>query len=534
VIGTGQDEWYNAIRGLRALYEYLDPSYFIHPALYYELLALLYGFQRLVLGMSVGPDSGFLDYFLAHEWQFLELARYVSVACGALAVVAAVWLGTLLSGTSGGLLAGLLLASLPLLQTMATAIRVDTLAVAAWIAAAALVVRRHQNPDRRSLLLASAGIGVAAAANYPGALLLGLLGWFEWIRQGDDSLSQRARGLATACAVAFAVFILLNPYVLIDLPNFLRWFFFQAQVSLLTHPHAEEPSPWRYLVVLRDQGLPAVLACLAGVAALVRPWRASGALAAFGLLYFTAFSAMRTQYDRFVLPAVALLCIAGASWVVTQLATRVGPRTATALVMAAAPLILWSAAARFRREMPLVVNPGADYRAEMVGWIAENVPPSASLVFESDTLPLLQTVYDPGDSADRPFQASLRKAFERRHPHLPERIIKAQFIAAVYNYDPELLEHGRVFFLASSQNREFIAANRAALAAPAAFYDALDAHAAVVHETGGFHERLILYASGAACEDTRVEAAPPVAAECGARTAGGPGSHQRGALRAEE
>jgi hypothetical protein len=224
-----------------------------------------------------------------------------------------------------------------------------------------------------------------------------------------------------------------------------------------------------------------------------RPRLASGAVAAFGFAYLAAFSAMRTQYDRFVLPAITLLAIAGASWICAQLDRRLRPRTAAGVVIGAALLVVWSAAAGSREEAAW--DPGADYRATMSAWIAENVPPSATLVIESDTLPLLQTVYDPGDQGRR-FQASLRAAFEKLHPHLVRRIIKVQFIAAVYNYDPTLLDSADVFFLTSSQNREFIGANRAVLAEPAAFYDALDARATVVHQTAGLHEKLLLYVTG--------------------------------------
>ena len=405
---------------------------------------------------------------------------------------------------------------------MATSIRVDALGVATFIAATALVVRHAQRPERRSLLLASAGIGVAAAANYPGALLLALLGWFEWSREGDGDRPRRGRRFVAACIAAFAVFILLNPYVLLDLSQFLRWFFFLANVPVLIHPHAPEPNPWHYLEVLRDQGVPAVVACAAALLAMLRPRQACGAVGGFAVLYLAAFSAMRTQYDRFALPAITLLCIAGAGWLYAQVAGRIGRRAAAGCVAVAVPLLLWSARARLLRELPLLAERGTDYRAEMFDWIAAHVPPTATLVLESDTLPLVQTVYDPGDPADRPFQAALRAAFERRHPGLLKGIVKAQFIAAVYNYDPSLLRGDGVFFLASSQNREFIAANRALLADPAAFYDVLDARATLVHEAGGFHERLQLYAVGAQCDDVRVDGA--AAPACLAPPLGGAGA----------
>ncbi len=497
VTGTGQDAWYNVIRALRTLYDRLDPAYFIHPALYYELLALLYGLHRFALsiGHSLGAGGGYLDYFLAHQVELLDLARCASAACGALAVAAAVWLGALLSTVGGGLLAGLIVASLPLLQALGGTIRVDTISLAAVLAAAALIVRWHRAPSRRSLLLAAAGIGVATAANYPAALLLALLGWVCVCRRWDDVAmaadDYRRASLIEAGAVAVAVFLVLDPYVVLDFPLFWRWFTFQANVALLRHPHADEPSVGYYLLVWWDQGVPAVVACVAAVLAATAPARPSGAMAVYGIVQLAAFSFMQSQYDRFALPAIALLCVVGPAWLCSQLA-RVRPWLATTVVILAAPLILWSAAVGFGRELAGSENSRPDYRAEMFAWIEANVPASATLVIESDTLPLLQAIYDRGDRPSR-FQAALQDAFERAHPTFVKNIVKCQFIAAVYNYDPKLLEPDGVFFLASSQNRDFIEFNRAVLAEPAAFYDALDRRATVVHEGEGLHERLLLY-----------------------------------------
>jgi hypothetical protein len=495
VTGTGQDAWYNVIRGLRTLYDGFNPGYFIHPALYYELLALLYGLHRLALwiGGALGSGGGYLDVFLGHQVELLDLARYASAACGALAVAAAVWLGALLSTVSGGLLAGLVVASLPLLQALGTAIRVDTISLATLLGAAALVVRWYRSPSRRSLLFAGAGIGVATAANYPAALLLGLLGWLcicRW-REHPSTAPGDRRALIAAGVGALATFLVLNPYVLLDFPLFWRWFTFQANVALLRHPHADEPRVGFYMLVLWDQGAPAMAACVAAGLAATAPSKPTGALAVYGILQFTAFSLMRSQYDRFVLPAIALLCIVGCAWLCMQLA-RIRTWLPATVALLAAPLVLWSAAVGFGRDLPGSENSRPDYRREMFAWIEANVPASATLVIESDTMPLLQAIYDRGDGPS-PFQVGLQAAFEKAHPSFVKNIVKCQFIAAVYNYDPKLLEPDGVFFLASSQNRDFITYNRAVLPEPAVFYDALDRRATVVHEGEGMHERLLLY-----------------------------------------
>jgi len=487
VNGTGQDDWYNAVRALRALYEGFDPSYFVHPALFYELLGILYGIRSLWLSAmhELTADVGLVEYFLVHQVQFLDLAHCASITYAALAVVASVWLGTTLSGAAGGLLAGLIVASLPLLQALANCIRVDTLSLAALLAATALVVRCRWDPSRRALFLAAAMVGVAAAANYPGALLLALLGW---LLPGERRLVR----FGEACAQAFAVFLLLNPYVVLDFPLFRRWFTFQGNVAFLTHPHAEEPSVTRYLILLTKQGAAPILACFAAVLAITRPREPIGAIAVYGLVQFAAFSLMRSQYERFVLPAITLLCIAGASWICVQLA-RIRPWGPSAFAVVAIPLVLWGAAVAFRKPLPGSETDRPDYRRDMFDWIAAKVSPSATLLIESDTMPLLQIAYDRGDR-ESPFQDALRRAFEKLNPRFVRKITKCQFIAAVYNYDPKLIESPDAFFLASSENREFIDHNRAVLPEPAAFYDALDGRATIVHESGGYHEKLVLYA----------------------------------------
>jgi hypothetical protein len=508
VNGTGQDDWYNVVRSLRALYEGLDPSYFVHPALFYELLGLLYGIRSLWLSAmhELTAGVGLVDYFLVHQLQFLDLARCASITYAALAVVASVWLGTVLSGAAGGFLAGLVVASLPLLQALANCIRVDTLSLAALLAATALVVRCHWDPGRRALFAAAAMVGVAAAANYPGAFLLALLGWLRFGPGAPATGERRLTRFAEACAQAFLVFLLLNPYVVLDFPLFLKWFTFQGNVAFLTHPHAEEPSVTRYLTLLMQQGPAPILACAAAVLATTRPREPIGAIAVYGLVQLAAFSLMRSQYDRFVLPAITLLSIAGASWLCVQLA-RIRPWVPRAFVVVAIPLVLWGDAVAFRAPLPGSETDLPDYRRDMFDWIAAEVPPSATLLIESDTMPLLQIAYDRGDRQS-PFQDELRRAFEKLHPRFVRKITKCQFIAAVYNYDPKLIESPDAFFLASSENREFIAHNRAVLTEPAAFYDALDGRATVVHVSGGYHEKLVLYAIKRSATSSRSPAAP--------------------------
>src|SRR6185369_4319574 len=134
----------------------------------------------------------------------------------------------------------------------------------------------------------------------------------------------RRASLIETGAVALAVFLVLDPYVVLDFPLFWRWFTFQANVALLRHPHADEPRVGFYLHVLWDQGVPAMAACVAAVLAATAPSKPLGALAIYAIVQFVSFSLMQSQYDRFALPAIALLCIVGPAWLCSQLA-RIRP-----------------------------------------------------------------------------------------------------------------------------------------------------------------------------------------------------------------
>src|SRR6185369_16955477 len=108
----------------------------------------------------------------------------------------------------------------------------------------------------------------------------------------STATDDRSGSLIEAGAVALAVFLVLNPYVVLDFPLFWRWFTFQANVALLRHPHADEPKAGYYLLVLWDQGVPAMAACAAAVLAATAPSKPTGALAAYAIAQFVAFSLM--------------------------------------------------------------------------------------------------------------------------------------------------------------------------------------------------------------------------------------------------
>jgi len=498
VIGTGQDEWYNMARAMQALCDYLNPSYFIHPAVYYELLAGLYGIHHFLFGSAGGLNGAdYLGYFLANEHTLLNIARYLSVTFGALSVAASVYLAAMLGNKASGLLAGVFMACMPLLRSCSVTIRVDSAALFFLLVAVIVIVRTYGNFTRKGLSAASAAVGVAAAANYPGALALGLIAFLEFKRDsGLLPLREKMRNIVTACLAAFAVFLILNPYIVLELHRFMFWFGFQASTVLHTHPRGMEPTPVFYLSLLLEQGWPYLLAAAAGAAALFHRSVYVRGIAFYGVIYFAAFSFFNSQYDRFILPAFALLVCAGAVFITDSFSalSAVSRKLRLSVIAAAYCILLFglfrSSAVNGRDDRLL-----PDYRADMFGYVCRNLPTDARLIYESDTIPLMQIIFGPY-SGENSFGARLRRSFYSRFPRAPRYTRKAQYIAAVYNYDKELLNGNDVYVLSSDRTRMYIRANARRYPEAAAFYDELSARAAPVYQTGIIDETLTLYKVG--------------------------------------
>jgi hypothetical protein len=433
---------------------------------------------------------------LGRQVELLDLARYASAACGALAVAAAVWLGALLSTVSGGLLAGWSWPRCRCLQALGTAIRVDTISLATLLGAAALVVRWYRSSQSPIALARRRRHRRGDGRELPRALLLGLLGWLyicRWREDPSTAPDDRRASLISRRRRAGDV-PRAEPLRRPRLPAFWRWFTFQANVALLRHPHADEPRVGFYMLVLADQGAPAMAACVAAVLAATAPSKPTGALAVYGILQFTAFSLMRSQYERVrstgdCAPVYRRLRLA-----LLAARPRSGPgcrrpsRCSRHRWSVVGGRRLRTRASR-QREFASRLSPGDVRldRSERARFRDARDRVGHHAAASDDLRPRRRP---------QPFQAGLQAAFEKAHPSFVKNIVKCQFIAAVYNYDPKLLEPDGVFFLASSQNRDFIAYNRAVLPEPAAFYEALDRRATVAHEGEGMHERLLLYVTG--------------------------------------
>ncbi len=316
---------------------------------------------------SGGLDPHFFDwptlvtYVLApfqawHGQPSYLTGRLVIVALALAGVGAAWWLGSAAYGTVAAAVAATATAVESTHVAYSHAAVTDVpLTTFITIALALLVTDR--------LELAGVAIGLAAAAKYPGVLVLVpllVVGWREW------------RRLSLSVVLAVVAFFLASPFVILDAGS--TW----SALSRVQREHRRgwlgfEHDHWSGVAfagrLWDGLGPVLVIAVVALVAALIqRSRRGDVVLGVFVLVYYASLLPLHSHFPRYVLPLVPAL---GA------LAGRFRALAPVTLLLLIVPLA-WS----IRDDARLTRT---DTRIEAARWIGAHVPKGSTIAAESST-----------------------------------------------------------------------------------------------------------------------------------------------------
>lgn len=486
VVG-GPDEFYNVIRGLRVLVEAGNPAYFIHPALYYDLLAGAYAAYAWV-GHLTGrfeSVSGLVESLVRDERPLVLLSRSLTAAISTATIPLAYACARTLSGRIPALWGAAALALMPLHVANADRIRVDTLSIFWMLVSMAMFVRVARAPTRRNGVLTGVSLGLAAASNYNLGLLPLSLVFLPAPR--DEDSAWRWRGEISLIAVV--VFLVTNPFVLLDWDRFLHWFRFQASMAFAPHPYSElHQGAGYYLEVLsKGHAVLAAAGASVGVACLVLGRREDRIVALFPVLYGVMLFFFRSKYERFLLPVLVPYCaLLPAAW------ERWGPRGPWKRlpVALAAVAILWEMGGHVPR--PPVEERSRTAEREMLDWLVRHAAPRSVILYESDALPLTQATFDPPGGEGR-LQALMREAFREVFSTFDLTFAKSQLVGEVYNYSPELLRDGSVdYVVMRPSTRTYVVELRPDLEEVRDFYRVLEEEGKIEFRAGG-RDGLIVY-----------------------------------------
>lgn len=284
----------------------LNPHFFSYPTLqFYVASALYYGYFLLC---SDRPLAAFVAYrYFVDPHDLLVLARGLTTVMSVATVAVTMRLGRRVYGRVGGLLAGVILAVLPIHVRFSHLATMDIPAVL-WIAWAVLfAVRIVQEGRCLDYALAGVCVGLATATKYPGvaaAVPVAVAGWLRGRSPGNARL-------CLAGLVAVGVFSAMTPYVWLDFATFRVDLGAMRSAHLQTAASGLEPATHLVQQNLRyGLGLVGLLTMGLSLIWRIRRYRQEeivllAALAAVAVLPAVA----RTEYMRYAAPLAPLAAI---------------------------------------------------------------------------------------------------------------------------------------------------------------------------------------------------------------------------------
>jgi hypothetical protein len=408
----------------------LRPLLLDYPGLYQYLLLAVYGvaFAAMKLFGIVSSASEFGVRFYEDPSLFYFLGRLVSAAFGVGAIVLVWRIGARLFGAWAGAAGAILLALSPVHQAQSVAAVPNSAMTFAGALALLAIVRVLDGGTRRDYLLAGAAIALSVSFKYNTGLLVLSLAAAHFLRRPRAPW----RRLFLALALVPAIFLVLNPYWVLDLPAYRDAFLFQSSHMKTGHPgHLYGPPVlWFAMRTLAVEwvigaALLAGLLVSLGRLALARlplPKRAHGdlLLLAYAFPSFLAITSLRNQgldYCIGLYPALAVLGGRAAAAGLARLGGRA--RIAFALLLLAPALVLAGTRAR-ATHLP-------DTRTIAGAWVEGNVPDGTVIAVDGMIYnpQLLRTDRFEGSAAGGSFLdgAALERARERLEGRPTYRIV---------------------------------------------------------------------------------------------------------------
>ncbi len=284
----------------------LNPHYFNYPTFHFYLSSLLY--LLYYLATSAESVEQFVAYHLLVDGRdLLALVRGANTLLAVATVGAVACLGRRLYGVKAGLLAALILATMPLAVRFAHLAIVDTPAVFWAVMALLWAVRVRQDGRVRDFLVAGIFTGLAGATKYPAGLVAVPVA--TAILLGRPWPLRRSIWVVSGAALSFA---LTTPFVWLDAGQFWSHFADMGRSHLLAESSTEEQTWLYHLRYTLRHGLGAVAAVAVALSLLwsvrQRQWQELVLLA--GIIPLAAVLALAgSTFMRYALPLAPLLAL---------------------------------------------------------------------------------------------------------------------------------------------------------------------------------------------------------------------------------
>jgi 4-amino-4-deoxy-L-arabinose transferase-like glycosyltransferase len=370
----------------------LNPHYFANPPGFTYVL-------HYAFALWFGGSAGVVHAFALHPQELYTLGRVVAALLG----TAALWLlyatGARLFDRGVGLLAAAIeaVAFLPVFYSHLALNDVPTLApLTLSLLGSAGVLRSGRARDH---VIAGVGLGLAAAGKYTAGIVILPLAAALAARflDGAPGAGRRAlTGLAIAAGSALLVFLIANPYSLLDYASFHGELLHQSSLSAEAQGKLGAPRNGGLLYYLWTLtwglGWVPALAALGGALTVWRAQRPLGWVLVPAPLLFLLFMGLQGRYfGRWLLPIFPILCLLAAFFAlqVAEAGARLlrrrgwggaGGRSRAALIAVLVAALLVQGLV-FSIHSGLVLS-RADTRNLTRAWMVAHIPAGARIVAE--------------------------------------------------------------------------------------------------------------------------------------------------------
>jgi Dolichyl-phosphate-mannose-protein mannosyltransferase len=358
-----------------------NPHYFVNPPAYTYLL-------RVVFDVWFGGRGGVSKAFATYPTEVFVVARMTAAVVGTLAVWLLYLAGARLFGRAVGLLAAALLAVsyLAVFYSHLALNDVPTLApIALSLWGTAGILRSGRVRD---YAIAGIGLGLACATKYTGGIvLLPLLSAVGFQLFAEGGPGRALRGTVIAGILAVCVFLVANPYALLDFAAFRDGLQHQADASEdvagklgLTQTSGHLYYVWTFTWGL---GWVPLAAAVAGAVALgFDDRRALLVLGPAPLAYVLFMGTQQRFFGRWLLPIFPIACLLAAYAIVrlAQLAARRVPALGPALAVLGAVVLLGQGIVYSLHSAMTLSR--TDTRNATRAWLVQHVPAGTKIVVE--------------------------------------------------------------------------------------------------------------------------------------------------------
>ncbi|HVS29215.1 MAG TPA: glycosyltransferase family 39 protein [Solirubrobacteraceae bacterium] len=381
-----------------------NPHYFVNPPFFTYLV-------HVVLLLAYGPGNAAGHAFATHPADVWLIGRLVSVGMNLVAIVLIYLAGAVFFERRVGLLAAAVAATsfLPVFYSHLALNDAPTLApVALTLYGSARILR--DGGRRRDYAIAAIGLGLATATKYLAAILvLPLLGaavchwraeggrlpsrplqahlrslWrLRWV--GELWRLRAVRYALVALAGSLMVFVLANPYSLLDLHTFASGLKGQATMTATTKLGAGTRNGYLFYLHAFTWGVgwvPSLMALAGAILLVARRQRVALVLLPGALAYLLFVGQEQRFFGRWLMPIFAIVFIlAGYAGVeLTRAVARQRPRLMTALVaLVAVALCIQGVISVIHSDQVLA---RADTRNLAHRWLARHVPAGSTVVVD--------------------------------------------------------------------------------------------------------------------------------------------------------